>query len=270
MSQATNPNRGRYLALYLTAEHPCSYLEGRQARTLFVDPSARIDNATYQVLIDQGFRRSGAHIYRPACRGCSACVPVRIPVETFRPDRSQRRNWKRNATDFVLVDTPATFNPEHFDLYRRYLAQRHADGSMADDASEESYRRFLVEPWGGATRFIELRLDGQLVGVAVTDRLDSGLSAVYTLFDPDHAGRAPGTFAVLCQIEAARRLGLPYLYLGYWIEKSRKMAYKARFRPIEAWNGRHWIRFERSAPLHPESIQRQAQWLGANGPAMAS
>lgn len=249
MNQANHPNRGRYLPLYLTAEHDCSYLEGVQARTAFVDPTAQIDPATYQRLMDQGFRRSGFHIYRPACRDCTACVPVRIPVSEFRPDRSQRRNWKRNAPDFVLVDTPAVFNPEHFDLYRRYLTRRHPDGNMADDTSEESYRRFLVEPWGGTTRFIELRLDGKLVGVSVTDRLEGGLSAVYTFFEPAISGRAPGTFAVLSQIEIARRLGVPYLYLGYWIKESQKMAYKERFRPIEAWNGHEWQRFARHRSL---------------------
>lgn len=239
----------RHLALYLTGEHACSYLTGRHARTLFVDPSARIDGAAYQALVDQGFRRSGAHIYRPACRACAACVPVRIPVADFAPDRSQRRNWRRNTAVLDLVDTPAAFDASHFALYRRYLAARHPEGSMAGDASEESYRRFLVEPWGGETRFIELRLSGRLVGVAVTDRLDRGLSAVYTFFDPAISDRAPGTFAILAQIEAARRIGVPYLYLGYWLRESPKMRYKDRFRPIEAWNGQAWVRFERGRAL---------------------
>ena len=256
MSQV-HPNRGRYLALYMTAEHPCSYLDGLQARTLFVDPTAHIDNVTYQILVDQGFRRSGSHIYRPACRGCAACIPVRIPVMAFQPDRSQRRNWKRNAADCVLHDTPALFNPEHFALYRRYLAHRHPDGGMADDASEESYRRFLVEPWGGTTRFIELRLEGCLIGVSVTDLLENGLSAVYTFFDPRLSGRAPGIFAVLSQIATAKRLGLPSLYLGYWIRKSQKMAYKEHFRPIEAWNGRFWKRFERQIPVDLSPVDRE-------------
>ncbi|MBK1716766.1 arginyltransferase [Thiocystis violacea] len=249
MIQGIDPRQGRYLALYLTAEHSCSYLEGLRARTLFVDPSARIDNSTYQILVDQGFRRSGAHIYRPACRGCERCTPVRLPVESFQPNRSQRRNWKLNAPDIHLSDAPAAFNEEQFALYRRYLAHRHADGSMADDASEESYRRFLVDPWGGATRFIELWLGNRLVGVAVTDVLEQGLSAVYTFFDPEIAERAPGTFAVLAQIETTRRLGLAYLYLGYWIGDCRKMAYKDGFRPIEAWNGHQWNRFERGHRL---------------------
>lgn len=245
MTEAVDHTRGRYLSLYMTADHACSYLDARLARTLFVDPTARIDNATYQILIDQGFRRSGSHVYRPACRGCSRCIPVRIPVCDFQPDRSQRRNWKRNSDDISLRDGPAAFVDEHFELYRRYLLQRHPDGAMADDTTEESYRRFLVEPWGGATRFIELRVGTRLIAVAVTDVLDQGLSAVYTFFDPADSERAPGTYAVLAQIETARRLGLPNLYLGYWIGECRKMAYKERFRPIEAWDGQRWRRFER-------------------------
>ncbi|WP_373508057.1 arginyltransferase [Thiocapsa sp.] len=249
MNAADGPVAGRNLALYLTGEHACSYLPGRRARTLFVDPTARIDSATYQVLVDQGFRRSGAHVYRPACRGCAACVPVRVPVADFAPDRSQRRNRRLNSAELSLVDTPAAFKQSHFDLYRRYLGERHPQGSMADDASEESYRRFLVERWGGSSRFIELRLGEQLVGVAVTDILEQGLSAVYTFFDPTISERSPGTFAILGQIEAARRIGVPYLYLGYWLRDSPKMRYKDRFRPIEAWDGHGWRRFERARAL---------------------
>jgi arginine-tRNA-protein transferase len=252
MKPGAESDRERQLALYLTAEHPCSYLDGLKARTLFVDPLARMDSTTYQALVDQGFRRSGAHVYRPACRGCTRCVPVRIPVDAFRPDRSQRRNWARNLGDFRLVDTPALFQHAHFDLYLRYLANRHPDGSMSDDTSAESYRRFLVDPWGGETRFLELRLDGRLAGVAVTDLLPNGLSAVYTFFDPDLSARAPGTFAVLAQVETARRLGLPFLYLGYWIGRCRKMAYKALFRPIETWDGRQWHRVAHGEPLGTE------------------
>ena len=249
MNAADGPLAGRHLALYLTGEHNCSYLPAHRARTLFVDPTASIDGATYQALVDQGFRRSGAHVYRPACRGCAACVPVRVPVADFVPDRSQRRNWRRNAAELSLLDTPAAFKPSHFDLYRRYLSERHPEGGMADDASEASYRRFLVERWGGSTRFIEMRMGERLVGVAVTDILEHGLSAVYTFFDPAESERSPGTFAILAQIEAARRIGVPYLYLGYWLRDSAKMRYKERFRPIEAWDGHTWVRFERTRPL---------------------
>ncbi|NKN31626.1 arginyltransferase [Marichromatium bheemlicum] len=239
----------RHLALYLTGEHDCSYLEGRRARTLFVDPSATIDTAIYQLLIDLGFRRSGSHVYRPACRGCARCVPVRIAVDDFRPDRSQRRNWSRNASRIVLRERAACFDPAHYVLYRDYLLGRHGDGQMADDASEESYQRFLVEPWGGSSLFLELWLEGTLLGVAVTDRLELGLSAVYTFYDPARSALGLGTFAILAQIELARRLELPYLYLGYWVEGCEKMIYKARFRPLEAWDGRRWERFPRGVAL---------------------
>jgi arginine-tRNA-protein transferase len=249
MTAADDAMAGRHLALYLTGEHACSYLPDRQARTLFIDPTARIDSATYQVLVDQGFRRSGAHVYRPACRRCSACIPVRVPIGAFAPNRPQRRNWRRNAADIRIQDMPAAFDLQHFELYRRYLSDRHPAGSMADDTSEESYRRFLVERWGGATHFMELRLDETLVGVAVTDVLEEGLSAVYTFLDPRFSDRAPGTFAILAQIEHARNLGLSYLYLGYWLRDSRKMQYKDRFRPIEAWDGHAWVRFARGEAI---------------------
>ena len=232
------------LALYLTSEHDCSYLEGRRACTLFVDPLARMDVTLYQTLIDQGFRRSGAHVYRPACRDCARCIPVRVPVAAFRPHRSQRRNWARNARELDVIETPPAFDPGHFDLYQRYLDARHPAGSMADDSSVESYCRFLIEPWGGETRFLELRLDDRLVGIAVTDLLPHGLSAVYTFFDPDLSERGPGTFAVLAQIATARGLGLPYVYLGYWIQESTKMAYKANYHPLETWDGRRWSPLE--------------------------
>lgn len=241
MNAGTDNHRARQLALYLTAEHGCSYLGDRRARTLFVDPLARIDAVTYQALVAQGFRRSGAYVYRPACRGCNLCVPVRVPVALFRPNRSQRRNWVRNLRYIRVVETRPVFDPDQFALYQRYLAARHPEGSMGEDASVENYRRFLVDPWGGETRFLELRHAGRLLGVAVTDLLPQGLSAVYTFFDPDLAGRGLGTFAVLAQIASARRLGLPHVYLGYWIAESRKMAYKATFKPLEAWDGHQWL-----------------------------
>ncbi|WP_295542822.1 arginyltransferase [uncultured Thiohalocapsa sp.] len=240
------PARGD-LQLYLTGEHECSYIDGLRARTLFVDPLANIDAARAEWLQQIGFRRSGQHFYRPACRGCQRCVPVRVPVTAFTPNRSQRRNAVRNDAELHIVTRPASLVAEHYQLYERYLLHRHHDGDMADDVSVETYARFLLAPWGGHTRFLELRRgsgdDAQLVGVAVTDFFSDGLSAVYTFFDPEESQRAPGTYAVLAQIREARRLGLEYVYLGYWIGESRKMAYKDGFRPIEAWDGRGWRRY---------------------------
>jgi len=233
------------LQLYLTGDHDCSYIEGLRARTLFVDPMARIDAKRAQWLQQVGFRRSGAHFYRPACRGCQRCIPVRIPVADFRPNRAQRRNAARNDPEVRIHTRPAGLHAEHYQLYERYLLHRHSDGDMADDVSIETYARFLLAPWGGETRFLECHLDGHLMSVAVTDVFSDGLSAVYTFFAPEHADRGPGTYAVLTQMREAARLGLKYVYLGYWISESRKMAYKDSFRPLEAWDGHRWRRFER-------------------------
>lgn len=238
-----------HLALYLTSEHACSYLDRQQARTLFVDPSMRLDTHIYEQLIEQGFRRSGAHVYRPACHHCARCIPVRLPIARFTPDRSQRRNWRRNAPHIRLQFRAAHYDPEHFTLYQRYLTARHADGAMAEDASEDSYRRFLVDSWGGETLFMEMRQAGKLIGVAVTDRLEHSLSAVYTFFEPELKEAGLGTFSILAQVEIARHAGLRSLYLGYWVEECRKMAYKARFRPIEAWDGQKWGLYQRHATL---------------------
>jgi leucyl-tRNA---protein transferase len=243
--------------LYITGEHACSYIPGLSARTLFVDPLHRVDANTCGLLLERGFRRSGAHIYRPACSGCRRCVSLRIPVREFAPNRSQRRTWRQNARDLVRTSRPAVFDPEHYRLYQAYLQSRHPEGIMSDDASPSSYFDFLVAPWGGTTRFLELRAGGRLMAVAVTDLLPSALSAVYTFFDPDLSDRAPGTCAILAQIQEARRLGLEHLYLGYWIQDCRKMSYKDRYRPTEAWDGSAWRHLGRG-----ESIP----WRGERDP----
>jgi arginyl-tRNA--protein-N-Asp/Glu arginylyltransferase len=249
VTSQTNPGLRASLPLYLTGEHACSYIPGLSARTLFVDPLHRVDATTYGLLLERGFRRSGTHIYRPACTRCHRCVSVRIPVREFVPSRSQRRNWKRNASDLSWTSRPAAFHPGHYRLYQAYLQSRHADGSMAEDASPSSYFDFLVAPWGGETRFLELRTGSRLMAVAVTDVLPRALSAVYTFFDPELSDRAPGTCAILAQIREAQRLGLDYLYLGYWIGECRKMSYKDRYRPTEAWTGEGWRHLDRGEPI---------------------
>ncbi|KAA6187742.1 arginyltransferase [Thiohalocapsa marina] len=237
------------LQLYLTGEHDCSYIDQRKARTLFVDPLAHIDGARAGWLQQIGFRRSGRHFYRPACRGCQRCVPVRLPVAAFQPNRSQRRNARRNEQALQVVSRPAEFQLAHYRLYERYMRARHGDGDMADDLGIDTYTRFLLAPWGGETRFIELWQQDALVGVAVTDVFHDGLSAVYTFFEPTLQDRGLGIYSVLNQIRIARQAGLDYLYLGYWISDSRKMAYKEGFRPIEAWDGQAWRRFGPGQPL---------------------
>ncbi|HSN17625.1 MAG TPA: arginyltransferase [Gammaproteobacteria bacterium] len=225
------------LDLYITPEHPCHYLPERQARTVFVDPACSMDRPLYSLLANHGFRRSGPHVYRPHCDGCQACVPLRIPVRGFKPNRTQKRVIKRNCEVRTSL-RPAEFDPEHFALYGRYLAKRHAGGGM-DGESPEDYRQFLLCPWGKTT-LLELRLDGRLIGVAVTDELEDALSAVYTFYEPDLDERSLGTLAVLMQIEEARRRDLSWVYLGYWIAESRKMSYKTQFRPFETLTAEGW------------------------------
>ncbi len=239
------------LRLFLTGRHPCSYLPGRSARSLFVQPEGPKSTALCSVLLDQGFRRSGEHIYRPACDECGACVASRIPVARFNPRRSQRRIWARNREDLVVRMVPAAFTDEYFDLYRRYLALRHPDGEMADPSPEE-YRQFLLGNWC-ETLFLEVREAGVLRAVAVTDVLEHGLSAVYTFFDPEQQERSLGVFCILSQIEEARRRGLSWLFLGYWVHGCRKMAYKTEYRPVELLLEGSWRAFERDAPLSEDA-----------------
>lgn len=238
-SNPRNQVDARRLAFYATPEHPCSYLADRTARTLFADPSVRLDNHIYSRLTLYGFRRSGRHIYRPSCPACEACIPVRIPVREFRPNRSQRRTWAHNRELAVTAREPS-FRDDQFDLYRRYVAARHPGGGM-DNADPAQYLDFLTSDWSD-TLFYEFRLDSRLVAVAVTDRLEQGLSAVYTFFDPQLPARGLGTFAVLWQIEECRRQALECLYLGYWIREAPKMAYKAAFWPLEQFREGAWER----------------------------
>jgi leucyl-tRNA---protein transferase len=239
--------RADRIALYLTPEHGCSYLPPQLAQTLFIDPNTTPDQEVYQHLLGVGFRRSGEHVYRPHCPGCNACVPVRIPVQQFQARRTQQRCWQRNAEGLVATPRPVAFDPDHYALYRRYTATRHADGGMAD-ADPARYLEFLTTRWC-STLFVELRREERLLAVAVTDVLPDALSAVYTFFDPDLARDSPGVLAVLWQIEEARRRGLKHLYLGYWIGACDKMSYKDQYRPLEVWDGRHWRCYGPGEPL---------------------
>lgn len=230
-------HRLQTLKFYATQSHTCSYLPERESVTLFADPGAYMDTRTYSALARVGFRRSGEHVYRPHCPSCQACVPVRIPVAAFRPNRSQRRTWARNS-DLQVVRRPASFYPEHFELYRRYLSTRHAGGGM-DGGDADDYLRFITSKWSD-TALYELRLEERLMGVAAVDHLLDGLSAVYTFFEPDENRRALGVWSVLWQIEETRRRGQSWLYLGYWIAESAKMAYKIRYRPLQCFDGQQW------------------------------
>jgi arginine-tRNA-protein transferase len=236
---------------YATAPYTCSYLPERTARSQVAltkvietpgpppetDLNPDLAAAYSALLVQHGFRRSGTFIYRPHCDDCHACVPVRLPVERFIPDRSQRRAMRYHAGLSAHIRPPA-YSEEHFLLYQRYLRARHPQGGMDED-SREQYQQFLLQS-PVETSFVEFRDGSILRMICVIDRLDDGFSSVYTFFDPDLPHASLGTYAVLWQIEACRQARLPYLYLGYWIRESHKMSYKTRFRPIEGYREGRW------------------------------
>jgi len=225
------------LRFFAAPPHECSYLPDRHATTLFADPEAGINTRIYSQLSAVGFRRSGKFIYRPHCEGCKACVPIRVLVQHYAPRRRQRRIWKQNQ-DLTAIEQTPVFREEHYALYQRYIDTRHVDGDMYP-ASEEQYQSFLIEGRPEAS-FVEFRAKSKLVAVAVIDTLTDGLSSIYTYFDPDEDKRSPGGFAIQWTIERARKMALPYLYLGYWIADSKKMSYKCDYQPFERFDGRRW------------------------------
>jgi arginyl-tRNA--protein-N-Asp/Glu arginylyltransferase len=227
----------RSIQFYVTASYPCSYLPEREARSQVVTPNELVDTVIYSQLIQAGFRRSGLHVYRPHCEHCRACVPVRVSVDEFAPDRSGRRTMKRNQ-HLQATLRERVFEPEHYALYRRYQASRHAGGGMDLD-DENQYRQFLLLS-GVKTMMVEFREGATLRMVSMIDGVENGLSSVYTFYDPDLPRNSLGTYNILWQILLCRKLELPYLYLGYWIKESRKMAYKINFQPLEGLIDETW------------------------------
>jgi arginyl-tRNA--protein-N-Asp/Glu arginylyltransferase len=226
------------IPLFLTETYLCSYLDAKQARSVFVHPSYPLSATVYGQLMAQGFRRSGDEAYKPYCPACTQCVPIRLAVAEFKPNRSQRRCWQKNSSVEVSVKPPV-FEQAHYDMYLRYQMMRHTDGDMARSSPEE-YIGFLGGTWGD-TAFIEFSIAGQLAAVAVVDRCDDAWSAVYTFFDPQFSDYGLGVYAVLWQIEQAKQAGKTFLYLGFWIEACKKMAYKSNYQPMQLLIDNQWI-----------------------------
>lgn len=231
------------LQFYATAPYPCSYLPGHTARSQVATPNYLINADNYGALLDQGFRRSGLFTYRPYCDYCQACIPVRIDISQFSPNRNQRRAWNRHVQLQTLV-VPLNYQSEHYELYLAYQAHRHKGGGMDED-SEEQYIEFLLQSRANS-RLVEFRdpatryEDGRLRMVSMIDISQKGLSSVYTFYDITNPKDSLGTYSILWQIAQTGQLNLAYLYLGYWIKQSQKMAYKANFRGVQGLINGEW------------------------------
>lgn len=244
MNQNLRPGAGTTIPqLFLTAPSPCPYLPGRMERKVFTQLAGAQADRLHTLLTHAGFRRSQSIAYRPACEGCTACLSVRVVAGAFSANRAFRRIARRN-NDLHVAAVPADPTPEQFSLLRRYLDSRHGDGGMADMTALDYAA--MVDETPIDTFIIEYRLgaEGPLAAAALTDRLQDGLSMVYSFFDPDLSARSLGTFMILDHIRRTNARGRKYVYLGYWVRDCTKMAYKARFQPLEALGPSGWRRLE--------------------------
>jgi len=228
----------------ITSPHPCSYLEEKLAQTVFLSPANKPTNKDYSILVQNGFRRSGEHIYRPNCEDCRACISVRVCVKDYFANhyylkRSFKRIVKKNE-DLVVTHSADGDAPELYPLYEGYISARHREGDMYPSTPQQ-YASFLQQNLGNC-EYLVFTLEEKPVAVAVTDVLTDGIAAVYTFFDCELSGRSLGTMAILYQIQHCQRLGLPYLYLGYWIKECKKMNYKDSFQPLEYYVDDAWTR----------------------------
>ncbi|MDD1611713.1 MAG: arginyltransferase [Methylococcaceae bacterium] len=228
------------IPLFITGDHSCSYLDGETARSAFVHPAFRMTPSIYAELLKHGFRRSGDDVYAPQCPHCKACIPARIPLTRFEPNRQQKRCLKKNSETRVMIK-PAVFDQAHYDMYLRYQNSRHEEGSMAH-AGPEDYINFLGNTWCN-TIFAEFSIAGEPAAIAVVDCFTNAWSAVYTFFDPKFSDFSLGVYAVLWQIEEARKQQREFLYLGYWIRDCRKMAYKSNYQPLQLYLDKEWRDF---------------------------
>ncbi|MDB5737354.1 MAG: arginyltransferase [Sphingomonas bacterium] len=242
----------RFPRFFVTTPSPCPYLPGRTERKVFTELSGPHAGELNDALGRIGFRRSQSVAYRPSCQGCSACVSVRVVTDGFVPSHTQKRLMRRHADVVVNACKPWT-TEEQFELLRRYLGARHPGGGMAD--MDEFDFADMVEQTPVKTFMIEYRepttdgSPGRLIGACLTDQQGDGLSMIYSFFDPDHATRdGLGTYIIADHIERAAKAGLPYVYLGYWVEGSARMQYKTRFRPIEKLTASGWQHFDPPAP----------------------
>nr|WP_207540081.1 arginyltransferase [Sabulicella rubraurantiaca] len=251
------PRRPQFF--YTTTPLPCPYLPGRTERKIVTELTGTDSEALHDRLSRAGFRRSHNIAYSPVCPGCRACVPIRVVAAEFEPNRTQRRIARRNS-DLLARAVPARASAEQFALFQHYQQSRHGGGDMAAMGFYDY--RAMVEDTPITTGLVEFRdRDARLLGACLTDWLTDGLSAVYSFFAPEEERRSLGTYAVMWLVEEARRLGLPYVYLGYWVPESRKMAYKSAFRPAEVLRQGSWRRLDEPATEGPPEPREAALGL---------
>ena len=230
------------IQFYVTAPYACGYLPEQLSQSLIATPQHLANGLQYSGLIQLGFRRSGQFVYRPHCQGCRACISVRLPVAEFQASRSQKRAFKQHQSLEVLINRP-NFDEAQFNLYQAYQASRH-QGAEKDEGADQ-YRDFLIQS-NVDSLSVSFLLNGQLKIVSIVDIVEDGISAVYTFYDTQDTQASYGTYSILWLIEWCKQLGLPYLYLGYWIQDSPKMAYKRNFMPQEALMNGQWQRIEKT------------------------
>lgn len=235
----------QHIKLYAGPEHACGYLDNQTAVSLFADPSLPMNNTLYSELSRLGFRRSGNHVYRPKCPHCSACQPFRVLAEQFKPSRSQKRILKANKNLSIHFE-PARPSHEDYELYEHYVTERHRDGDMYPP-SYDQYADFLFSDWCKSAQ-IRVKDGERTIAIMCLDLLDDGLSAVYSFFDTDQRYKSLGVFLILKTIALARKLNLPYAYLGYYIQDCHKMSYKSSYRPAEVLHNNRWKLLSETIP----------------------
>ena len=226
------------IKLFETVIDECPYLDDEQSASILVDPDHEVSEHLFSLLSHAGFRRSGEMLYSPKCPKCHACVSIRIPTTLFTPSKSQKRIWRKNQDLTIKIET-VSYQQDHFDMYLRYQQARHPESTMCDE-DPQKYMAFIDSTFS-KSRFICMYQGETLIGISVIDQFNEGLSAVYTFFDPDQSSRSLGTYAILYLIKMARMRNIPYVYLGYWIENSKKMGYKSKFSPQQGYINKEWV-----------------------------
>lgn len=229
------------IKLFETVTDQCPYLEHELSASILIDPDKPVKPALFSLLSKSGFRRSGSMLYSPKCPTCKACISVRVPSKEYQSTRSQKRVWRKN-TDLTVTIEDVKFKQQHFELYLKYQQHRHPESTMCDDAPEK-YISFLQSNFSNS-KLVCFHDGTQVIGISAIDQFDGGISAVYTFFDPDQSHRSLGTFAIMYLLKLARLREIPHVYLGYWVDKSDKMDYKRKFKPLEGYQNRQWLNLE--------------------------